>query len=91
MKKGITRRWLVNGFGVIALLILVMELAIGFALRSYCYRNVEMILSDHAVSHAELFSQYTDDAAFDFEVTARDFAESFSENELFLVILLFRE
>ena len=83
MKKGITRRWLVNGFGVIALLILVMELAVALALRSYCYQNVEMILSDHAASHAELFSQYTDDATFDFEVTARDFAESFSEKERF--------
>ncbi|MBE6762979.1 MAG: HAMP domain-containing histidine kinase [Ruminococcaceae bacterium] len=83
MKKGITRRWLVNGFGVIALLILVIELAVSFALRSYCYRDVEKILSDHACSHAELFSQYTADATFDFEQTARDFAESFTDKERF--------
>ncbi len=83
MKKGITRRWLVNGFGVIALLILVLELVFAFMLRAYCYRNVETILTDHARSHAELFSQYTGDAAFDFEVTARDFAESFMDKERF--------
>lgn len=83
MKKGITRRWLINGFGVIVLLILVLELVFAFMLRAYCYRNVETILSEHARSHAELFSQYTGDAAFDFEVTARDFAESFADKERF--------
>ncbi len=83
MKKGITRRWLVNGFGVIALLILVLELVFAFMLRAYCYSDVETILTDHARSHAELFSQYTNDTNFDFEVTARDFAESFTDKERF--------
>ncbi len=82
-KKGITRRWLLNGFGVIALLLLLLEVVFAFMLRSYCYRSVETILSDHALSHAELFSQYTDDTNFDFEVTARDFAQSFSDKERF--------
>ncbi len=83
MKKGITRRWLLNGFGVIALLLVVLEVVFAFMLRTYCYDGVESVLSDHARSHAELFSEYTTDATFDFEVTARDFAESFSDKERF--------
>ncbi len=83
MKKGITRRWLLNGFCVIAILILVVEVAFALMLRTYCYRSVETILSDHASTHAELFSQYCSDTDFDFEVTARDFAESFADKERF--------
>ena len=83
MKKGITRRWLLNGFGVIALLLVVLEVVFAFMLRTYCYDSVESVLSDYARSHAELFSEYTLDASFDFEVTARDFAESFTDKERF--------
>lgn len=83
MKKGITRRWLLNGFGVIALLLIVMEIAFGFMLRAYCYQSVESVLSDRSQAHGELFAQYTADAAFDFEATARDFVESFADKEYF--------
>lgn len=83
MKKGITRRWMLNGFGVIAILLLVMEIAFALIIRAYCYQGVEAVLSDFSRSHGELFSQYTADAGFDFEATARDFAESFAEKERF--------
>ncbi len=83
MKKGITRRWLLNGFGVIALLLVVLEVVGALALRGYCYHSVEAVLSDFAKANAQLFSQYTTDVDFDFESTARDFAESFAEKERF--------
>lgn len=83
MKKGITRRWMINGFGVIAILLVVLEVVLALMLREYCYQSVESVLSDRAESHRELFAQYTTDADFDFESTARDFVESFSEKERF--------
>lgn len=82
MKKGgITRRWLINGFGVIVILLVVLVIAFAVTLRMYCYQSVETVLSDRSRSHGELFSQYTDDVGFDFETTARDFAENFADKE----------
>lgn len=81
MKKGITRRWLVNGFGVIAILLIVFEFAFALMLRTYCYQNVETLLSNRASSLSELFSQYASETDFDFESTARDIVESFTDNE----------
>ena len=83
MKKGITRRWLINGFGVIVLLVLVLEIVFALMLRMYCYEGVESVLSDRAGAHAALFNQYASDTDFDFEETARDFVESFHEKEFF--------
>ncbi|MBQ4617114.1 MAG: HAMP domain-containing histidine kinase [Clostridia bacterium] len=83
MKKGITRRWLINGFGVIVLLVIVLEIAFAMIMRTYCYQNVESVLSDRAQAHAALYSQYADDEPFDFEEIARDFAESFHEKAFF--------
>lgn len=83
MKKGITRRWLINGFGVIVLLVLALELVFALMLRTYCYEGVESVLSDRAESHAALFNQFTSDTDFVFEETARDFVESFNEKEYF--------
>lgn len=83
MKKGITRRWLLNGFGVIVILLIILEIAFAVTLRMYCYQSVETVLSDRARSHGELFSQYTDDVGFDFESTARDFVENFVDKEHF--------
>ncbi len=83
MKKGITRRWLINGFGVIVILLVILEIAFAATMRMYCYQSVESVLSDRAQSHGELFSQYTDDVGFDFESTARDFAENFADKEHF--------
>ncbi|MBQ9414929.1 MAG: HAMP domain-containing histidine kinase [Clostridia bacterium] len=81
MNKGITRRWLINGFGVIFILLIAFELTFAFLLRSYCYQRVETLLTDRAESLSELFRLYTDEPGFDFEKTARGFAENFTENE----------
>jgi len=83
LKKGITRRWLLNGFGVIAILLVILEIIGALTLQSYCYQSVESVLHDLAKANADLFSQYTSDAEFDFEATARDFAESFAQKERF--------
>jgi len=83
MKRGITRRWLINGFGVIAVLLIVLEIVFALLMRTYYYENVESVLSDHARTSRNYFLQYTSDVDFDFEVTARDFAETFTENESF--------
>ncbi len=83
MKKGITRRWLINGFGVIAILLIILEIVGALSLRAYCYQSVDSVLRDLAKANADLFSQYTSDVDFDFEATARDFAESFAQKERF--------
>ncbi len=81
MKKGITRRWLINGLGVIVLLLIVFELAFAMLIREYCYQSVQSQLSDRAESVADLFTQYTQDPQFEFESIARSLAENFDETD----------
>ena len=57
---------MINGFGVIAVLLIVLEIVLGFMLRAYCYQSVESVLSDRTEAHREFFAQYTSDADFDF-------------------------
>ena len=47
-RKSITRRWLVNGLGVIAVLLLLFEVIFGVAVRNYYYQSVSQILAASA-------------------------------------------
>ena len=49
-RKSITRRWLVNGLGVIAVLLLLFEVIFGVAVRNYYYQSVSQILAASAES-----------------------------------------
>ena len=91
MKRGITRRWLINGFGVIAILLIVLEVVFAMLMRTYYYESAESVLSDRAQTSRNYFLQYTSDVDFDFEATARDFAETFTETDAFELQLVNRD
>ena len=51
MRKGITRRWMVNGFAVIVGFLVIVEIAFMVAVRSYYYQGVETALSNRAETY----------------------------------------
>ena len=79
--KGITRRWMINGLGVIAGLLLVFEIAFMVAVQSYYYQSVENVLSVRAREAAGSFEQYISEATYDFENGAREYTENFIDKE----------
>ena len=79
--KKVTRRWIVNGLGVVAVLLLVLEIVAAFVIRNYYYQQTENILYTRARSFSDMLSAYASDAAFDFEGSARDYMEQFPDKE----------
>lgn len=80
--KGITKRWMVNGVGVIVVLLVIFELAFIVSIRSYYYQSVKSVLSNRAGRVSGLLTEYVKDSAYDFEAGARAFAENFGEKEV---------
>ncbi|MBE6758038.1 MAG: HAMP domain-containing protein [Ruminococcaceae bacterium] len=78
---GITRRWLVNGLGMFAVILVLFETAFFFAFRAYVYGEVENALYVRASAQAVLLERYMLTTAFDFEENAGELVESFTEKE----------
>lgn len=79
--RGITRRWLVNGLGVFAVILVLFETAFFFAFRAYVYGEVENALYVRASAQAVLVERYMLTSSFDFEENAGALVESFTEKE----------
>ena len=56
--KGITRRWLINGVGLILILLIGVEVASAIAVRGWYYSRVEQELTNQAESLEDYFSRY---------------------------------
>ncbi len=79
--KKVTRRWLVNGLGVVAVLLLVLEIAAALVIRSYYYEQTENSLYTRARSFSDMLSAYANHSRLDFEESARDYMEQFPDKE----------
>ena len=79
--RSITRRWMVNGLGVILVLLVILEIALAAAIYSYCYQSVEASLFSRANSLSALLDRLVEDPAFDFESGTREFVEGFTDKE----------
>ena len=53
--KGITRRWLINGVGLILILLIGIEVAAAIAVRGWYYTRVEQELTNQAESLENFF------------------------------------
>ncbi len=77
--KKVTRRWLFNGLGAVVVLLIVIEFAAAFLVRSYYYQQAQNSLYTRAVSLSDMLSLYVDDADFDFQKSAKTYMEDFTE------------
>lgn len=82
MRRGITRRWMVNGFAVIVGFLVIVEIAFMVAVRSYYYQNVENALYARADLYSRTVSLVSaSGSAADIGVWGRDIAERFDDKE----------
>lgn len=86
MRKGVTRRWMVNGFAVIVGFLVIVEIAFMVAVRSYYYQGVETALSNRAetyrnsVSMSVAFSNLSA-GTVDLSQRAQELVERFNNKE----------
>lgn len=82
--SGITRRWIVNTFGIIVLVLVIFNVLCSYALKQYYYKIAESSI-DSRVSVSSMqnfFSAYTGSTDNVFENGAREFVENFSYSNL---------
>lgn len=79
--KKITRRWLVNGLGVVVILLLILEVAAVLSLRSFYYQQVQNSLYTRAKSFSDMLAVAVQQPDFDFEANARTYLLEFPDKE----------
>ena len=80
-RRGITRRWILNGLGVIVGLLVVFEVAFAVVIRSYYYQRVKTSLYTRARSLSDRLSAEVKQDSFDFESSAWEEVEHFQDKE----------
>ena len=77
-KKSITRRWITNNLGVIVLILLVIELAVIYAVQSYFYNSAQQYLLSKIISVNGVLTRYASDAGTNLNAEIRSTLENFS-------------
>ena len=74
--RGITRRWVINTFGVIIVVLFVLVVAFAVIVQSFYYNDVFQILNGRSTELVNIFN-----SSADFTETARDYVENFPDKE----------
>lgn len=80
MKK-ITRRWLVNGLGVIFVILLGVMIAFSFGVRSFYYSSVQQIILSRSSVISTLLQTYAQDSSVNFSRELQNIVETFEYRE----------
>ena len=78
-RKSITGRWLVNGVGVIILVLVGLVVAGTMALRYVYYESVSAALYEYADTTSGTFSVYLSDSSYDWTTASREFLANFRD------------
>ncbi|MGI6263928.1 MAG: ATP-binding protein [Acutalibacteraceae bacterium] len=81
-RRGLTRRWMLNGLAVVALLLLIFDIAFVVVARSLTYQSVRATLRLRASTYNRQVDRYREDIEdFRLESFARQLVEQFTEKE----------
>lgn len=80
-RVGITRRWLINNLGIVFLILLCIELALIFAIRSYFYGSAKQYMISKVNSVSVLLSRYSQESNKNFASEMRGIIETFSDKD----------
>ena len=88
MKKGITRRWLINTFGVILAIVGVLITVLSLILQNYYDNGIRQTLNGRVDELSNVFGNYTTDDSSVFETNIRSYIENFSDKESMELMVL---
>lgn len=80
-RGGITKRWMINGLGLIFAILVVFEVIFIVAIRFYSYESVRNYLYSRANAQTLLIERGLAGAGFDFESGIKELVENFTEKE----------
>lgn len=86
--KKITRRWLVNSFGVILVILIALEIAISVSVRNYYYNSAERIVMAQAETISGLLSKYSAEGTGDYEAYFQSLVTSFDKKDTMELMIL---
>lgn len=80
-KKSITKRWIINNLGVIILALLVVAMAIIYAIQSYFYSSAKQYLVSKINAVTSVLSIHSQDSSANFSAEMRNMLETFNEKD----------
>ncbi len=80
-KKSITKRWIINNLGVIILALLVIAMAIIYAIQTYFYSSAKQYLISKINAVTSVLSIHSQDSAANFSTEMRNMLETFNEKD----------
>lgn len=82
MFRGITKRWLINIFGVICIVMIIIIVALSVAIKFFYYNSIEQTVSVKSNELVNMFSSYSTSSSTDFSPFAIKYVEDFPDKEL---------
>lgn len=84
--RGITKRWLINTFGVILIILFVLVVAFAIIIQNFYYSGISQVLNGRSSELVNIFND-TDD----FTKTARVYVENFPDKERMELMVINKE
>ena len=75
-KRKITKRWLLNSFGIILLILIAIEILSAYGLKSYYYSGVRQTVVSRADLVDGLLKKYAQDASADYATEVHYFGKA---------------
>lgn len=80
-KKSITKRWIFNNLGVVVLSLLVIDMAIIYAIQNYFYSSARQYLVSKLNAVTSVLSMHSQDSSANFSAEMRKMLETFNEKD----------
>lgn len=89
--KSITRRWLLNSFSIILVILIVAVVAASLSLRSYYYNSVRQAIDSRVRVVSNLVLKYSDGKPSQLDEEIQEYVENFADRNLMELIALDRQ
>jgi signal transduction histidine kinase len=80
-KKSITKRWIFNNLGVVVLALLVIDMAIVYAIQNYFYSSAKQYLVSKLNAVTSVLSMHSQNSSANFSSEMRNMLETFNEKD----------
>ncbi len=82
--KGITKRWVLNTFAVILIILCILIIAFALIVQNFYYNGIRQTLNGRASELVNIFGDYNND----FIDTAREYVENFPDKEMMELMVI---
>jgi len=80
-KNSITKRWIINNLGVVVLALIVISLAVVYAIQNYFYNSARQYLISKINAVTSVLSIHSQDSSANFSAEMRTMLETFNEKD----------